>query len=67
MQKHQTFTPQSPSAALGVQPALSALSPNPLVLCSSAVLQGQKSVAIAHQGELYRLQVTKLGKLILTK
>lgn len=44
-----------------------ALVSNPLVLCSSAVLQGQKSVAIAHQSEFYRLQVTKLGKLILTK
>ena len=67
MQKHQTSTRHSPSAVLGVQPALQVLTHNPLVLCSSAVLQGQKSVAIAHQGELYRLQVTKLGKLILTK
>lgn len=34
---------------------------------SSVVLQGRKSVAIEHQGSIYRLQVTKLGKLILTK
>ncbi len=34
---------------------------------SSAVLRGQKSVSIEHQGVIYRLAVTKLGKLILTK
>ena len=34
---------------------------------SSALLQGQKAVAISHNGSLYRLQATKLGKLILTK
>jgi hemin uptake protein HemP len=30
-------------------------------------LQGQKAVAIHHNGAVYRLQATKLGKLILTK
>ncbi|CAN7347205.1 hemin uptake protein HemP [Acidovorax sp. LjRoot129] len=34
---------------------------------SSALLQGQKTVAISHNGSVYRLQATKLGKLILTK
>lgn len=34
---------------------------------SGALLQGQKSVAIEHNGAVYRLQATKLGKLILTK
>lgn len=34
---------------------------------SSSLLQGQKTVAISHNGSLYRLQATKLGKLILTK
>ncbi|BEU97132.1 hemin uptake protein HemP [Acidovorax sp. DW039] len=34
---------------------------------SSTLLQGQKAVAISHNGSLYRLQATKLGKLILTK
>ncbi|MBU3897891.1 MAG: hemin uptake protein HemP [Gammaproteobacteria bacterium] len=34
---------------------------------SATVLRGQKSVSIEHQGAVYRLQVTKLGKLILTK
>jgi hemin uptake protein HemP len=34
---------------------------------SSALLQGQKAVAISNNGSVYRLQATKLGKLILTK
>ena len=36
-------------------------------LPSAKLLGGNKSVAIEHQGVIYRLQVTKLGKLILTK
>jgi hemin uptake protein HemP len=34
---------------------------------SENLLRGQKSVAIQHNGLVYRLQATKLGKLILTK
>ncbi|MFN9476022.1 hemin uptake protein HemP [Acidovorax sp.] len=34
---------------------------------SNDLLQGQKAVAISHNGAVYRLQATKLGKLILTK
>lgn len=34
---------------------------------SEALLQGRKAVAISHNGAIYRLQATKLGKLILTK
>lgn len=34
---------------------------------SQDLLQGQKAVAISHNGSVYRLQATKLGKLILTK
>lgn len=34
---------------------------------SEALLQGQKTVEISHNGEIYRLQATRLGKLILTK
>lgn len=36
-------------------------------LSSADLLKGQKSVAIEHDGLIYRLQLTKLGKLILTK
>ena len=34
---------------------------------SADLLRGQKTVAIAHNGSIYRLQATRLGKLILTK
>jgi hemin uptake protein HemP len=34
---------------------------------SAALLQGGKSITISHNGELYRLQTTRQGKLILTK
>ena len=31
------------------------------------LLRGQKTIEIMHNGSVYRLQATKLGKLILTK
>ena len=34
---------------------------------STDILRGQKTVAISHNGATYRLQATRLGKLILTK
>ena len=34
---------------------------------SESLLRGKKSVSIVHNGAIYRLQATKLGKLILTK
>lgn len=34
---------------------------------SASLLNGQKAVTIVHNGTPYRLQATKLGKLILTK
>ncbi|MDR7149325.1 hemin uptake protein HemP [Hydrogenophaga palleronii] len=37
------------------------------VLHSASLLRGQKTVAIEHNGALYRLQSTRAGKLILTK
>ena len=36
-------------------------------LPSSALLRGGRSVQIEHNGAVYRLQATRLGKLILTK
>ena len=38
-----------------------------IVVDSNDLLQGNKAVSIQHNGSLYRLQSTKLGKLILTK
>lgn len=34
---------------------------------SAELLKGGKTVGISHNGNLYRLQATRLGKLILTK
>jgi len=34
---------------------------------SQQLLEGAREVQIEHHGQLYRLQVTSLGKLILTK
>lgn len=34
---------------------------------SSAVFDGETEVGIEHHGELYRLKITRQGKLILTK
>ena len=39
----------------------------PRTLASSDLLQGERVVEIRHNGEIYRLQATRLGKLILTK
>ncbi len=39
----------------------------PPELASSDLLRGGKIVEIRHNGEVYRLQATRLGKLILTK
>ena len=39
----------------------------PAPLESDALLRGRKLVEIVHNGEVYRLQATRLGKLILTK
>jgi hemin uptake protein HemP len=40
---------------------------SPTALTSQQLMQGQKAVAITHNGTTYRLQATRLGKLILTK
>lgn len=37
------------------------------VVDSGELLKGQKTVEILHNGLIYRLHATKLGKLILTK
>ena len=36
-------------------------------VASELLLRGKKSISIVHNGGVYRLQSTKLGKLILTK
>ncbi|MES2939866.1 MAG: hemin uptake protein HemP [Pseudomonadota bacterium] len=54
-------------------PTASAAAPAPSPIPAAAplrseqLLQGRRMVEIAHNGEVYRLQATRLGKLILTK
>lgn len=53
------------------QPVLDRCQPGvggqPQAVSSEDLLRGQKAVCIKHNGELYRLQSTRAGKLILTK
>jgi hemin uptake protein HemP len=53
------------------RPAPAALAPQPPnrppLVDSRELFQGHKAVEIHHNGELYRLQATRTGKLILTK
>ena len=41
--------------------------PSASCMHSTDLLRGQKAVEIVHNGSTYRLQATRLGKLILTK
>lgn len=56
---------------LAPQPAAQAGASDPtgasLPLDSQQLLQGRRELQIRHQGEIYRLQQTRQGKLILTK
>ena len=54
-------------AAAGIGNGLPAAPSRPPLLDSSQLLQGHRAVEIHHNGELYRLQATRTGKLILTK
>lgn len=53
------------SGASHLPPAPTQTAPTPLA--SDHLLQGRKTIEISHNGTVYRLQATKLGKLILTK
>lgn len=53
----------APASGAGTGPESSAAP----MLDSADLLRGQKTVEISHNGATYRLQATRLGKLILTK
>ena len=57
----------APGDTAGADEARSAGPAPAIAVDSTALLQGHKAVAIRHNGALYRLQATRLGKLILTK
>ena len=52
-----TQSPSLPAQAATIQGCVS----------SKEILRGQKAVEINHNGSTYKLQATRLGKLILTK
>jgi hemin uptake protein HemP len=54
-------TPQAISAPTPAAPT------NPQRIASEKLLGGAREVLIDHEGETYRLQRTRAGKLILTK
>jgi hemin uptake protein HemP len=53
-----------PSAPVEGRPQAPA---RPAPFSSEELLRGARLVEITHNGEVYRLQATRLGKLILTK
>ncbi|AMO24729.1 hypothetical protein GCM10027034_09290 [Ramlibacter solisilvae] len=55
-----------PGRDAGGSPAARGIRPAP-VIPSEELLRGRRLVEISHNGEVYRLQATRLGKLILTK
>ncbi|MFM9879590.1 MAG: hemin uptake protein HemP [Burkholderiaceae bacterium] len=61
----------APSRATLSHPAKTSIAAANVALATSVestdLLRGQKTVEIKHNGAVYRLQTTKLGKLILTK
>ena len=56
-----------PRGAQEEQAPPSPMSPDAPSFDSTSLLRGSKVVEIAHNGSVYRLQATRLGKLILTK
>lgn len=61
----------TPTTGQAPHPAGTAFAPTSVTpqepVPSAELFKGAKSVLIEHNGNLYRLQSTKLGKLILTK
>ena len=58
---------QPPSPADANASPVNAAVDTPGSVDSAELLRGQKTVDISHNGLTYRLQATRLGKLILTK
>ncbi|MEI2744923.1 MAG: hemin uptake protein HemP [Ottowia sp.] len=65
--RHATPPARPRRAGRGQPPLPGRRDATPAPLPSEQLLQGRKTIEISHNGTLYRLQATKLGKLILTK
>jgi hemin uptake protein HemP len=66
-QENNAHAPRGDSASRLASPVSTARAPAPRTLDSHALLGDQAMVQIQHLGEIYRLQSTRQGKLILTK
>jgi hemin uptake protein HemP len=62
----RSSTPQQRAAA-APEPTPSTATTGPLRVDSAILMGGQRVLEIVHLGEVYRLQTTRFGKLILTK
>lgn len=61
---NSTLIPLSPQLATTFYARQEPLQPS---FSSLDILRGHKAVEISHNGNIYKLQATRLGKLILTK
>jgi len=57
----------APQHAPATSTAMATAPAAPLRVDSAALMGGQRVLEIVHLGEVYRLQTTRFGKLILTK
>ena len=64
---HDSTPPGKPKRAPGDTTGASPPTRRDGCVDSTDILRGQKAVAISHNGSTYRLQATRLGKLMLTK
>jgi hemin uptake protein HemP len=62
-----SHTPQAPSPKQPAAVTTSTAAAKPLRVDSAVLMGGQRMLEIVHLGEVYRLQTTRFGKLILTK
>ena len=61
MSTPRATTPAANAASASLSPVA------PMRVDSTVLMGGQRVLEIVHQGEVYRLQTTRFGKLILTK
>ena len=63
----RSSAPPPRGAHAAPEPTPSTATTGPLRIDSATLMGGQRVLEIVHLGEVYRLQTTRLGKLILTK
>jgi hemin uptake protein HemP len=61
------FLLRSETAGVQPKPAVHMLAVPSRTLSSDAIMRGEREIGIEHHGALYRLKVTRQGKLILNK